>query len=122
MATDEPLDEVTTQRIRAAIDAERERARQRATSLSREFDRIVEATVEENTDDEHDPEGATVGFERAQVAALRDQARGHLAELDAAEARLRRGELGRCDGCGAPIPVERLLTRPTTTRCVRCAA
>jgi DnaK suppressor protein len=115
------LDATTTDRIRRAIADERTRARERLASLTREFDRIVEATALANTDDEHDVEGATIGFERQQVAALRDEAAARLAALDDADRRLADGTMDRCRRCGAAIPVERLLARPTTTRCVRCA-
>jgi DnaK suppressor protein len=73
-------------------------------------------------DDEHDPEGATIGFERAQAMALLAQARDRLDALDAALARLDSGQYGVCVSCGQPIPAERLEARPDATRCVRCAA
>jgi DnaK suppressor protein len=116
------LDPETVGRLRAEIETQRQRAHERVRALTREFDAIVEATAEANTDDEHDPEGATIGFERAQVAALREQAHQHLSELEAADRRLTEGELGRCERCGASIPVARLLARPTARRCVGCAA
>src|SRR4051812_8716758 len=55
--------------------AERLRALRRDTAerrlaLRRDFDRFVEAAQSVSTDDEHDPEGAGLAFERAQVAAL----------------------------------------------------
>jgi DnaK suppressor protein len=115
------VDARTAERLRAAIQEERRRAHERLAALTREFDAIVEATAEANTDDEHDPEGSTIGFERAQVAALRTQARTHLAELDEAERRLETGEIGWCEQCGSAIPLERLLVRPTARRCVACA-
>ena len=92
----------------------------RVGALTREFDAIVSASAEANLDDEHDPEGATVGFERAQVLALLLTAPRHLAALDVA---LARDELvdGRCAGCGEPIAPERLDALPATTLCVRCA-
>ena len=37
-----------------------------------------------NADDEHDPEGATIAFERQQVVALLEQARRRLADVEAA--------------------------------------
>jgi DnaK suppressor protein len=111
----------TRARLREVIAAERDRTQGRLDALAREFDRIVEATAQANTDDEHDPEGATIGFERAQVAALRDDARAHLAALEDATRRLEVGALGRCERCSAPIGEERLLARPTATRCVACA-
>ena len=64
------------------------------------------------TDDEHDPEGATIAFERAQLAALLGQAHSHLAELDGALDRLRQGRYGRCERCGRPVGAERLAARP----------
>ena len=41
-------------------------------ALTREFDEVVAASRSSNADDEHDPEGATIAFERQQVAALLD--------------------------------------------------
>ncbi|MET7718880.1 TraR/DksA C4-type zinc finger protein [Streptomyces sp. NPDC005407] len=73
-------------------------------------------------DDEHDPEGSSTAFERAHVAALLAQTRDHLADLDRALERLERGDYGRCEGCGEPIPAERLEVRPAASTCVRCAA
>ena len=104
----------------ARLAIERRHVADRVRALTREFDAIVAASAEANLDDEHDPEGATVGFERAQVLALLEQARAHLAALDVA---LARDELvgGRCAGCGEPIAPERLDALPATTLCVRCA-
>jgi DnaK suppressor protein len=93
----------------------------RRTTLRRDLSRIIEAAQSVSTDDEHDPEGATIAFERAQLAALLDQAERQLAELDAAVARLDAEDYGRCEVCGEPIAAERLLARPAATRCIRCA-
>ena len=83
---------------------------------------MVAASLGTNADDEHDPEGATIAFERSQVGALITQARDHLAELDAAEARVADGSYGICEGCGRPIAPERLEARPVARTCVTCAA
>ena len=104
------------------LTSERERARDRLAALTREFDAIVDASDTANADDEHDPEGSTVGFERAQVAALIGQARAHLAALDAALDRLRRSAYGTCARCGEPIANERLEAQPAAVTCIRCAA
>ena len=61
--------------IRDALAAERQQTLDRITAVSREFDGIVESSAGVATDDEHDPEGATIAFERAQLAALLDQDR-----------------------------------------------
>ncbi|MPQ96712.1 TraR/DksA family transcriptional regulator [Modestobacter sp. I12A-02628] len=74
-----------------------------------------------NADDEHDPEGATIAFERQQAAALLDQARRRLVEVDEALARAAAGAYGRCAECGGPIGTERLAARPHARTCVACA-
>ena len=88
--------------IRAALDAERLDTLDRTAALSREFDGIVESSAGVATDDEHDPEGATIAFERAQVAALVAQARTYLGDLDRALARLDQGTYADCERCGSP--------------------
>ena len=90
-------------------------------SLRREFDQVVEASASSNADDEHDPEGATIAFERQQTAALLEQARHRLAEIDAALARRETGNYGVCEGCGRPIGAERLAARPAARTCIDCA-
>ena len=95
--------------------------RAQAASLGAQFDEIVAAAESSNLDDEHDPEGATIGFERAQTAALLESVKVRLAEVDAALARVRGGEYGSCASCGRPIERERLEARPTALTCVACA-
>ena len=65
---------------REMLLAERARVRQRIAALEREFAGIAEAASAGGTDDEHDPEGATLAFERQHTAALLEQARGSLYE------------------------------------------
>jgi DnaK suppressor protein len=108
--------------VRAALAAERADTLARMAGLEREFSDIVTATQAANTDDEHDPEGATIAYERQHVVALLDQAREHLAAIDEALTRLDAGDYGRCEACGQPIAPERLAARPTATRCVACAS
>lgn len=108
--------------LQARIGEERERATARAVALERDFDDIVTASAEAVRDDEHDPEGATIAFERSQVAALLADARHLLAALDAAEQRLDDPGAGRCERCTGTIAFPRLLARPTATLCVTCAA
>ena len=78
------------------------------TGLRREFAEVVEASQANIADDEHDPEGSTIAYERTQIGALIEQAEQHLAEIDAALQRIADGTYGRCEVCGRPIPVERL--------------
>jgi RNA polymerase-binding transcription factor DksA len=106
---------------RTALVAAQERALARLASLEREFGGIVDAARDVGADDEHDPEGATLAFERQHVAALADAARGDLAEIQAALARLADGSYGNCQVCGARISAGRLAARPAARTCVGCA-
>jgi RNA polymerase-binding transcription factor DksA len=107
---------------RARLEARQQAARARVAGLERDFAAIVEATSAANIDDEHDPEGATIAFERQHVAALLDQARDELEQAAGALRRLDDDTYGRCERCGRPIPQARLAARPATTTCVQCAA
>ena len=109
-------------RARELLAAERAGTLARLAGLEREFAGIVEAAGSANVDDEHDPEGATLAFERQHSAALISQARQHLAQIEAALLRLAEGSYDACEGCGQPIGAERLAARPTTTICINCAA
>ena len=53
----------------------RERTATQVDALARDLDQIFEASELVSTDDEHDPEGTTIAYERAQVTALLAQAR-----------------------------------------------
>ncbi len=82
------------------------------------MDRLVAASRDSNSDDEHDPEGQTIAYERSQLAALTAAMRVRLDEVDAALGRAAEGTLGRCDVCGETIPPGRLEARPTARTCV----
>src|SRR5215218_9269536 len=100
--------------VTAAQDLARTRADTLAqiAALSAEFDEVVAASASSNADDEHDPEGATIAFERQQVAALLAQERQRLADVDDALARAE---------CGRAIAPERLAARPQARTCIDCA-
>jgi DnaK suppressor protein len=109
-------------RARQALEAERHQALARLATLTRDFHELVAASQNSNADDEHDPEGATIAFERSQVAALTQQVQGHLTEIEAAIHRLEEGSYGICETCGQPIAVGRLEARPTARTCIRCSS
>lgn len=109
-------------RAHAALDSERERVAATEVDLVAEHQAIVDASVQANLDDEHDPEGATVGFERARVAGLLDEMRRRLSQLDRAAERLDSDAYGTCERCGQAIAAERLAAQPTADTCVTCAA
>jgi RNA polymerase-binding transcription factor DksA len=115
------LTDLERRTIRAALVAELGRAEEQTASLARQFDDIVAAAEMSNTDDEHDPEGTTIAFERAQVSALHSQAVRDAAELRRTLADLDDEEFGACERCGCPSGFERLVALPATRRCVECA-
>jgi len=107
---------------RTLLEEERRVALKRLAGLTADYEGVVAASKDTNADDEHDPEGATIAFERSQVGALVRQAREHLAEIDAATARLDDGSYGTCQRCGEQIGAERLAARPSARLCIRCAS
>ena len=107
--------------VRGRLTAERAHTLERLSALEAEFGTLVDAGTGTNIDDEHDPEGATIAFERAQVAALLEQARTRLGDLDRALDELQRDAYGRCERCGQPIAEGRLEARPDARTCIACA-
>ena len=101
-------------RLRASAESE-------AATLARDLEALFTASRDSNADDEHDPEGATIGFERAQLIALMAAARERVAEVDDALGRLDEGAYGVCEGCGRPIATDRLAARPFARHCIACA-
>ena len=104
------------------LAAERASTLERLSGLERELRGIIESADTTGTDDEHDPEGATIAFERQHVAALLGQAREQLTQIDAAIGRLADGSYGRCERCGQDIGAARLAARPVASMCMSCAS
>ncbi len=109
-------------RVRDRLAAEDRQAHERWARLIQDFDGVVAASRDSNADDEHDPEGATIAFERSQIRALIGQAEHQVREIDAALRRLDAGTYGTCELCGTGIGDERLEARPTARVCMVCAA
>jgi DnaK suppressor protein len=108
--------------VEERIARERDETAQLVRALTGELEEIIESMSLSNNDDEHDPDGATNGYERAKATAMLRHAQERLLELERAGDRLRDGTYGRCARCGAEIGAERLDALPTTTRCLTCAA
>jgi len=106
--------------IGALLAGERARAAANEAGLAAELAAIVEASAQANLDDEHDPEGSTVGYERARVASLLQEAGCRMDQLDKAAERLHAGTYGICTRCGRQIASERLIAFPTARSCVGC--
>ncbi|GAA4882239.1 TraR/DksA family transcriptional regulator [Actinomycetospora straminea] len=103
------------------LEEARAEAAARVAALTAQLAGIVETASASSGDDEHDPEGQTIAYDRAQVAALLAAARRDLEEVDAARARVEAGTYGVCERCGRPIAPERLEARPAARTCVPCA-
>jgi DnaK suppressor protein len=121
MPAGQGLSDVERRRVRSALVAELARAEQQIESLSRQFDDIVAAAELSNADDEHDPEGATIAFERSQVSALHRQAMHDVAALKRTLSGFDEDGFGACERCAGPIALERLVALPATRLCVECA-
>ncbi|OZM73141.1 DNA-binding protein [Amycolatopsis antarctica] len=106
---------------RGLLDQARVETLRRIDAMTARVADIVEGAVWESGDDEHDPEGATIAFERAQAQSLLAAAREDLVSLDRAYARLEAGTYGSCSLCGRTLSAGRLEALPTADRCVRCA-
>lgn len=111
-----PVDGVATR-----LAEERARLVDQLAGLQRAHGEIVDASELVATDDEHDPEGATIAFERAQVAALLRDGGVVLGEIDAALERVAAGTYGWCQACGEAIAAARLEVRPAAPTCIDCA-
>jgi DnaK suppressor protein len=107
--------------VRAELHRRRAEAAAEVVALEGDLRAVFEASRESNADDEHDPEGSTIAYERAQLTAVLDATRRRLTDLDEALARLDLGTYGVCERCGRPIPAERLEARPSARTCVACA-
>ncbi|MGK5680892.1 TraR/DksA family transcriptional regulator [Actinoplanes sp. URMC 104] len=106
---------------RRALEGLRAQAEAEIATLDADLKALFEASRDDNADDEHDPEGATIAYERAQLTAVLAAARQQLAAVEGALDRLDAGEYGVCSVCGREIPGERLEIRPFATTCVGCA-
>ena len=100
------------------LHEERHALRARAAQLTDEMAGLIAASRNSNADDEHDPEGQTIAYERSQLSALTRQTHDHLLEVEAALERVTAGTYGDCEVCHQPIAPARLEARPTARTCV----
>jgi RNA polymerase-binding transcription factor DksA len=103
------------------IVAARADATARSPALAAQIEALAEQQALTTHDDEHDPEGVTIGFERAQILGLLAGARQEIAALDRAAVRLEAATYGRCLDCGREIPDNRLDALPAAETCLDCA-
>ena len=111
-----------TQPQRARLDAALADNAGQLGDLRRQYDDFVAASQDSNADDEHDPEGATIAFERQQLVALIAAVEQSRADIQRGLAALTDGGYGVCETCGGPIGEERLEARPNARTCIACAS
>ena len=108
--------------LRIGLAGDRESTMSLIARLVADLESFTGSRVDSATDDEHDPEGPTLAFERSQSTAILGQTRDHLAQINDALVRLEQPDYGRCASCGQAIPFARLEVRPYSTQCVACAS
>ena len=109
------------QRPGAMLAIERDSTSRRAVSLQRQIEELADQQSLTTHDDEHDPEGVTIAYERAQLQGLLAGARAELAAIDRALERLRAGTYGICTRCCGEITRQRQVALPATSTCIDCA-
>jgi DnaK suppressor protein len=115
------VDGLDSQSLLEIVEAAQQRTARQVASLEAVVAAIVEGSELVSTDDEHDPEGATIAYERAQASALLRQARADLDALVVTRRQLESGQRVVCAVCGRDIDRERVAALPTASRCVQCA-
>jgi RNA polymerase-binding transcription factor DksA len=108
--------------VKAALECDRAETVSRREQLRRDLAEIIAAAADVATDDEHDPEGATIAYERSRTQSLIEHAGTHLSEIARTVERLEAGTYGVCTQCGGPIAAERLRARPVVQTCIACAS
>ncbi|GAA4265004.1 TraR/DksA family transcriptional regulator [Frondihabitans peucedani] len=108
--------------VHGRLDGIRDDALRLAERLGADMVAVSEARDASNVDDEHDPEGSTIAFERSQLEAIRRSTLERAAEATSALARLDAGTYGLCARCGQPIAAARLDARPMAALCLSCAS
>jgi DnaK suppressor protein len=107
--------------LRARLVEDHEQTRSFIAQLESDLESIRSSRQDVPTDDEHDPEGPTLAFERSQSTAVLENTKVHFADIESAIARLDENSYGLCARCGESIPFARLEARPYSRHCVACA-
>ncbi|MFR9776905.1 TraR/DksA family transcriptional regulator [Micromonospora sp. MS34] len=119
-------DTVATGRSQAEVDRIRQSLQSRYDELTAEYEqaeqqsqvlRLVEIG---DTAGDDQADSGTKTAERDTAQSLLRSILDRRAQFEHALARLEEGTYGFCEGCSAPIPVERLEIFPSATSCVAC--
>ncbi|PSK62032.1 RNA polymerase-binding transcription factor DksA [Micromonospora sp. MH33] len=119
-------DTTATGRSQAEVDQIRQSLKSRYDELTAEYDqavlqsqvlRLVEVG---DTAGDDQADSGTKTAERDTAQSLLRTILDRRAQFEHALTRLEEGTYGFCEGCSAPIPVERLGIFPSATSCVTC--
>jgi RNA polymerase-binding transcription factor DksA len=108
--------------LRARLVDDKDATTRLVAQLGADLASISQSRQDTSTDDEHDPEGPTLAFERSQSSAILTQTCARITEIDRALERMDDGSYGICAACGQAIPAARLDARPYSVQCVGCAS
>jgi DnaK suppressor protein len=121
MTNDSEHEGLTVSAIHERLQIERKAAEGHMVALTSELAELVGESEGGSHDDEHDPEGSTIAYERARVTGLHQRATDRLQSIDRALNRLDDGSYRTCTRCHRPIDTNRLVARPETSLCIECA-
>ncbi|MFG2054671.1 TraR/DksA family transcriptional regulator [Micromonospora sp. NPDC048930] len=119
-------DKVATGRSQAEVDRIRQSLQSRYDELTAEYEQAVQQSqvlrlVEiGDTAGDDQADSGTKTAERDTAQSLLRTILDRRAQFEHALTRLEEGTYGFCEGCSAPIPVERLEIFPSATSCVSC--
>jgi DnaK suppressor protein len=119
-------DVVSTGLSEADVDQIRRSLQARLGELTDEYDQalaqsqVLRLMEVNDTAGDDQADNGTKTAERDTAQSLLRTILDRRAQFERALARLDDGSYGRCEGCGAAIPVERLEIFPSATTCVAC--
>ena len=113
----------TVDRFRKRLEEEKTRLK----GLVEEYERELEVArlTESSSDRSPDPgnaEASSLKLEYAKELSIEQNTLDLMRKVDHALTRVKTGDYGICENCGAAIPIERLDVLPYSTLCVECAA
>ena len=112
----------TIKRFREQLKVERVRLEEMIEELEEEREQAkLNETASERNPDIDSVDGGTMAFEYEKELALVENARDLLRKVTHAEAVMKKGKYGICEGCGTAIPIARLQVLPYATTCVDCS-
>lgn len=111
------MDTQTLERLRKALEEERESVREQLRDLGVDPD---DPTSVEFQFDQSFADSAQITAERDRILAIVRGLRANLDDVEHAFLRMERGTYGTCENCGQEVAVERLEALPAARLCIVC--